>query len=52
MRGGEDERSRALAVMHGLCWQDLIAARDIRSHLHTDNEQELNVFQIRALLAT
>lgn len=33
-----------------LCWQDLIAASDVRSHLHRDNEQELTVCEIKALL--
>lgn len=42
IQGAERMRGRALAVMHWLCWRDLTVAKDVMSHLHRDNKQELN----------
>lgn len=49
MRSWEDERSRAGPVMRRLCWRDLIVAKDIMSHLHRHNEQELKISQIKGV---
>lgn len=52
MRSWEDERSRAGPAMRRLCWWDLIVAKDIMSHLHRHNEQELKVFKSKSRKVT